>query len=255
MRYSSLEERKLFYDKEFNLDQVRDWFKGQSQKNIFAVVIGRHSRIYTPEYEDDAATTIIIDAYEDLEDVRKWILEFRPESVYYDRNLYDRHKKIIGQQLAIDIDPENIICPIHGTLKDKMNRHQGLSFCETELKMVIEETVRLYEDLSNRFVQLKIVYSGRGFHIHILDEESKKWNFHQRKVFAHSLKQKGFLIDEWVTSGGMNLIRLPYSLHGLVSRIVTPLTIRQLENFDPVTENNCVPEFLKSELTQNLPIV
>jgi len=66
-------------------------------------------------------------------------MEFRPESVYYDRNLYrnwnearrgqyktEELGKSFGQQLAFDIDPENFECPIHGTLEEKLSRRQGV---------------------------------------------------------------------------------------------------------------------------------
>ncbi|MFB0515004.1 MAG: hypothetical protein ACETWG_00175, partial [Candidatus Neomarinimicrobiota bacterium] len=60
--------------------------------------------------------------------------------------------------------------------------------------------------------------------------------YKKRKRFAEKLKREGFPIDEWVTSGGMRLIRLPYSLHGMVSRIVTPLDLSELGSFDPVRD-------------------
>ena len=64
-----------------------------------------------------------------------------PEAVYYDRSVYDENEYKTGQELAFDLDPENITCPIHGTLADKMKRKQGLSFCELELEMVKQEAV------------------------------------------------------------------------------------------------------------------
>jgi DNA primase catalytic subunit len=42
----------------------------------------------------------------------------------------------------------------------------------------------------------------------------------------------------------MRLIRLPYSLHGLVSRIVVPVEKSELERFDPVSDERCIPKFL-----------
>ena len=69
------------------------------------------------------------------------ILEFLPEAVYYDRSVYDENDRKMGQELAFDLDPENITCPIHGTMADKMKRQQGLSFCELELEMVKKETI------------------------------------------------------------------------------------------------------------------
>ena len=245
MRYATLTERKLFYEKEFNLESVDKWLKPlATYHTVFAVIMGRHTRIFRPEYAEDASTTILIENYENLSNVRSDILEFLPEAVYYDRNLYDAKGKVCGQTLAFDLDPENLTCPIHGTLADKMKRHQGLSFCEIELRMVIEETGKLFERLQKLFTEIRIVYSGRGFHIHVFDEETFKWSKRRRGDLARKLKKEGFLIDEWVTTGSMRLIRLPYSLHGMVSRIVIPVNADELSSFDPIMDKRCVPKFL-----------
>lgn len=249
MRYSTLGERRQFYRSEFNVDTLREWFGNWNKQAFvkFAVIIGRHTRIFPKKYAEDASTTIIIDEYEDLGSVKEQILEFLPESVYYDRNIYDAEQSVIGQELAFDLDPENLTCPIHGSLADKMNRHQGLAFCELELNMVKEETGKLCEELDERFSRLSVVYSGRGFHIHVFDKETFTWTRSQRKTLTRELKKKGFLIDEWVTTGGMRLIRLPYSLHGMVSRIVVPIDADDLEAFDPINDSRCQPKFLKTE--------
>ena len=249
MRYSTLEERKQFYTLEFSLQKVAEWFKDGQGKTKFAVIIGRHTRIYPEKYKEDASTTIIIDEYKNLEDVRQQILEFLPEAVYYDRNVYDENDHKTGQELAFDLDPENITCPIHGSLADKMKRLQGLGFCEAELEMVKQEAIGLYEFLANRFSEVRVVYSGRGFHLHILDQEAYLLNAKERLEFAQQVKREGFHIDEWVTSGEMRLIRLPYSLNGLVSRIVLPLRKDELESFDAVHDERCLPKFLSKKLT------
>ena len=69
MRYSTLEERKQFYSSEFKLQKAAQWFSSQSGKVKFAVIIGRHTKIYPEKYKEDASTTIIIDEYNSLEDV------------------------------------------------------------------------------------------------------------------------------------------------------------------------------------------
>ncbi len=247
MRYSTLKERREFYQKEFNVTKLTEWFRGWDldDKVKFAVIIGRHTHIFPEEFEEDASTTIIIDEYKDFADLNGQILDFSPESAYYDRNVYSKNQRIIGQELAFDLDPENLTCPIHGTLAEKMKRHQGLAFCKIELNMVKQETVRLYEELSNVFSQLRVVYSGRGFHIHVFDTDTFRWKRSQRRALALELRRKGYLIDEWVTTGGMRLIRLPYSLHGMVSRIVTPVDINELNGFDPVSDDRCLPKFLR----------
>lgn len=248
MRYATLAERKLFYTQEFDLKRVGEWLEPlKTYHVVFAVIMGRHTHIFRKEYAEDAATTILIDNYKNLEDVKTQILEFLPEAVYYDRNLYDATGKAVGQELALDLDPENLTCPIHGTLEDKMRRRQGLSFCKIELKMVKEETTKLHERLQRLFSEVKVVYSGRGFHIHVFDKKSYGWSRRKRGDLARKLKKEGFLIDEWVTTGGMRLIRLPYSLHGMVSRIVLPLTADELSSFNPVTDKRCIPKFMQPQ--------
>jgi len=246
MRYATLKERKEFYEREFDTDKVKRWFEDWSQCDFvkFAVIIGRHTRIFPRKYAEDASTTIIIDEYRDLNHVKTQILEFLPESVYYDRNVYDAKQRVVGQELAFDLDPENLTCPVHGTLADKMKRRQGLAFCELELNMVKKETRHLCEELQERFAELRVVYSGRGFHIHVFDKETFTWKRTERQRLARELKKKGFLIDEWVTTGGMRLIRLPYSLHGMVSRVVLPIEADELAGFDPTTDPRCIPNFL-----------
>ncbi|MGD0449804.1 MAG: DNA primase [Candidatus Bathyarchaeia archaeon] len=249
MRYTTLEERKQFYTSEFDLEKVAQWFKGSLGKTKFAIIMGRHTKIFPEKYKEDAATTIIIDEYKDLEDLRQQILDFLPEAVYYDRSVYDECDRKTGQELAFDLDPENITCPIHGTLADKMKRMQGLSFCELELEMVKQEAIGLYDFLTNRFSEVKAVYSGRGFHLHVLDLQAYKKSIQQREELAQQVKSAGFHIDEWVTSGEMRLIRLPWSLNGLVSRIALPLTKKELESFDAVHDERCLPKFLSQKAT------
>jgi DNA primase catalytic subunit len=249
MRYATLAEREEFYTSEFNLAKVAEWF-GERISNVkFAVIMGRHTRIYREKYREDAGTTIIIDEYRGLTDVRDQIFEFLPESAYYDRNVYDANNRKTGQELAFDLDPENITCPIHGSLADKMKRHQGLSFCAIELQMVKEQAINLYEYLENEFSNMCIVYSGRGFHIHVFDPEAYALSDAERRKLARKVKAKGFGVDEWVTVGEMRLIRLPYSLHGLVSRIVLPLKKSELERFNPISDARCMPKFLSEAVT------
>ncbi len=244
LRPATLEERNEFYANEFDLSRVGAWFKHYLKKPVFAMIIGRHTRIYPQKYWEDASTTILVSKYEEFCELKKWTLEFLPESVYYDRNSYDSKGKVQGQQLAFDVDPENITCPIHGTLEDKMKRGQGLSFCKTEFERAKAETVRLYGRLMERFSRIKIVYSGRGFHIHVFDKDTFHWSLKERKRLVQELQKESFQIDQWVTEGSVRFIRLPGSLHGMVSRIVTPLDPDELEGFDPVNENKSKPGFL-----------
>jgi len=244
MRPATLEERKEFYTSEFNLKKVAAWLHVRPGRTNFAVIIGRHTKIFPEEYREDSDTTIIVDEYRDLRDVQRQVLDFLPEAAYYDRNVYVGNKKT-GQELAFDLDPENITCPIHGSLADKLKRGQGLGFCAIELDMVRQQAIDLYEHLEKEWSCLKIVYSGRGFHIHVFDAESYGLTKKDRREIAHDVKRRGFAIDEWVTTGEMRLIRLPYSLNGMVSRIVLPLEKNDLRRFDPIHDARCIPRFLR----------
>jgi DNA primase catalytic subunit len=257
MRISSLDERRRFYASEFSLAKVRGWFEGWRSPTVFAVVIGRHTGIAPKKYWRDSTRTIIIDEYESLSEIKDYMSDFKPESAYYDRNVYEdwdqarsfrNHPSQLGrsygQELVFDIDPENFACPIHGTLEEKMRKHQGLSFCRLEFQLARQEAVQLLELLSRTFYHIRLVYSGRGFHIHITDRETFLWTRKQRLTLIRSLTRKGFEIDEWVPAGGMRLIRLPHSLNGLVSRIAIPLAQNELEEFDPISDRRCIPKFL-----------
>ena len=236
---------------------VRNWFKRWQSPIVFAAVIGRHTGIAPKKYRRERMRTIIIDEYESLSDIKNYMIDFQPESAYYDRNVYTdweqarrfgndpaRLGRSYGQELVFDIDPENFTCPIHGTLEDKMRRHQGLSFCRLEFQLAQREAAQLLEILSRRFSHIGLVYSGRGFHIHITDKETVFWSRKKRLSLVRSLTKRGFLMDEWVPSGGMRLIRLPYSLNALVSRIAIPLAQNELEVFDPIVDERTIPKFL-----------
>ena len=257
MRISSLSERKKFYSQEFSVAKISDWFREWHSPIVFAVIIGRHTRLAPAKYLRERSRTIVIDEYQGLGELKKYLIDFRPESVYYDRNVFKDWNqarrigndnsglgRIFGQELVFDVDPENFTCPIHGTLEDKMRKHQGLSFCRLEFQLATQEAVRLEERLSRKFSQISIVYSGRGFHIHITDEETLFWNRRRRLALVRSLTKKGFVMDEWAPAGGMRLIRLPYSLNGLVSRVAIPLPKNEFGGFDPIEDERAIPKFL-----------
>jgi DNA primase catalytic subunit len=251
MRPSTLLERELFYSK-FDIKESRDWV---GRKSVYAVVLGRHSNIVLPQYTVDKDIPLIIDDYHSLQEVKSIIRAYQPEGVYYDRNYYKDFSKcharnlrnawnwenFAGQQLAFDLDPENVNCPIHGTLQERLEKGQGLSFCKTAFHLVKENTVTLHERLCENYSDVRIVFSGRGFHLHVFDKEARTLSRKQRRLLAQQYQMYG--IDTWVTEGQMRLIRLPYSLNGVSSRIVLPLSPPHLLTFDP--ESEALPAFLK----------
>lgn len=263
---TGLKEREIFYKNEFKLESVRKWlshrkFEDKRKDTVFAMIVGRHSNIYLPEFESIKNKVVVIDEYEDLKDMTGYVLRYLPEGVYYDRNVYTDIEECkncekcyrncwgcscyMGQELAFDIDPENVTCPVHGTLNDRLEKGIATKFCMYEFETVRNSTVKLWEILEKDFTNMRAVYSGRGFHIHVMDDEAVRMTYEERKSIAHKLSN--FYIDEWVTRGGSRLIRLPYSLNGIVSRIVTPLEIDEVTSFDPRYDDRCVPNFLQEK--------
>lgn len=258
MRFSKLEEREKFYKGEFQTERIERWLGKKLKKTVFAVIIGRHTNIYPARYGGIKNNTVIISDWSKLKDIKEYLTQYLPESVYYDRNVYENLeicrkcelKKIkcwecrnfAGQELAFDIDPENISCPYHGDWSRKMKSQRGLSFCMYEFNIVKRQAAKLYEELEKNYSKMKIVYSGRGFHIHVFDEDAYKLTMQYREKLANELVKR-YAIDEWVTAGEMRLIRLPYSLHGMVSRICVPVKKGELKHFKPGTNKACMPKF------------
>jgi len=262
LHYAELNEREQFYTNEFQVDKVADWLKDHGNP-VFYCMIGRHTDIYPAKYEKFKKTSIRIDNYGEIANLKKYALDFLPEGLYYDRNVYNdkdgckgckntggddcwKCKNFAGQEIAFDVDPENITCPEHGTLADKMARHQGLGFCMYEFNQAKEMTGKLYDLLKERFSDPKIVYSGRGLHVHIMDKDTYSWPYEDRSKLADEMYNTGIKHDRWVARGGSKLIRLPYSLHGMVSRIVMPLERNNLDSFNPVESPEVLPSFVKN---------
>ncbi len=243
---ASLGERRRFYGRSMDYRAAARWMARPRGDRIFALIEGRHSGIYPKRFRHLKNVPLIIDDVDSPQGLRPYLLKYLPEGVYYDRNLYTsleaarrhgldyahawRSRYFRGQELAFDLDPENLDCPIHGDIEAKMKRHQGLSFCEWEFEEVRRQAAELFGNLSGRWSDLRIVYSGRGFHIHVFDEDAFLLSRKDRIRIAGSYVDR-YAIDEWVTSGEMRLIRLPYSLHGMVSRVVVPISRRDLDSF------------------------
>lgn len=245
MRASTLEEREKFY-KKFNLKKARDWI---GRDPVYAVIVGRHSGVFLPQYKDDKDVPFIIDNYSSLSDVKSYFLKYLPEGVYYDRNYYHdmslchshnlqncwNWKNFAGQELAFDIDPENVLG--QKTLEKRMKKSEGLSFTKTMFEKTRENTLALYDELTKNYSDVRIVFSGRGFHIHVFDKDTIYLTRKQRSRIACDYERFG--IDKFVTDGEMRLIRLPYSLNGTSNRIVTPITKSELQKLNP--EKDAVP--------------
>jgi DNA primase catalytic subunit len=262
MRPSSLEERLSFYTQEFDVSAVSRWIGGRGHSMKFAMIPGRHTGIVAPAHAENKDDVVIVDTWTTAADIRDFALEYLPEGLYYDRNRYfdvqvcagcdetkprcDKCYNYCGQQLAFDLDPENIDCPYHGHIGKKIQRGRGLSFCMYEFKAVRRQAIELRMELDDIYNEVSIVFSGRGFHVVVDDESAYSLSRKERQSIARRYGRR-YAIDEWVTVGGSRLMRLPCSLNGLVSRkCITVKEIRDMLGFDPRSSKLVLPAFLKS---------
>lgn len=251
-RPSTLEERKEFYRKEFDIGKVREYFDKKPQ--FFAIDYGSETKISIDKSKIGKMRIIRPKSFNEL---KKELIKALPEDVYYDRNYYKNpnrimhardikkyilhHKKnIASQELAFDIDPENIKCPNCTKRNRPLTRVCG--YCT---KKVLNEGVELVKFLKKefKFKKIEIVYSGRGCHVIVKDKEAYYLTFNQRARINKKLNR--FHIDPWVSHGNIRFLRLPYSLNGLVSRITMPLKIKEVKGFNPLNDKRVIPFFIR----------
>lgn len=233
-RFSKLSERKRFYNKEFDIKKVKKWFKDSLgyYPQICAIDAGSETGIIVnKKYKGEMF-------YFFFDELQEKIKKYVPEDVYFDRNIYSNPEKIletlqfkkpVSQMLAFDIDADNIECENHS---------DELEVCQDCIKKTYNYALDMKKGLSRRFKKIKLVYSGRGFHIYILDKKAFKLDFKERSKLNKQFSK--YPIDPWVSRGHIRLMRLPYSLNGLVSRIVIPIGTSRKFN-----EKKTIPKFLR----------
>jgi len=227
LRHSTLSEREQFYKSEFNIKKVKAWFKASSLPlpQLCALDPGTETGII----KDKKLKNNLL--YFPFSELKKQILKYLPEDLYYDRNRYTNPKQIlktfnfkphISQELVFDIDCDNL---------------SSKKPSPANIKKTFQQAIKIKEELESGFAKVIIVYSGRGFHVHVLDSRASKLTIKDRETLNKHFSK--YAIDPWVSRGYIRLIRMPYSLNSLVSRIVTPIK----NNKFPVKET--IPKFLK----------
>jgi DNA primase catalytic subunit len=265
----TIQQRRKFYSTEFSMENVKNWLSRLPQplrNPLFLVDVGTESGIVRRSLRSSLGRLLFFSLRE-VSELRDQLVNFLPEDVYYDRNLYKNKEEcvkckkrrqnqdcaacqnIAGQHVMFDIDPENISCPNCGTLGERMAEKSMYRFCYICFKKAAIQTAKLYGILQQKgYNSLEVIYSGRGFHICLEDPESYTLSFEERDKLSKWVKDDcGIPIDPWVTRGGTRLARLPYSLHGLVGKIVTPIKIADVTRIDPSRDENLTPTSFKNE--------
>lgn len=103
----------------------------------------------------------------------------------------------------------------------------GYPYAFQDIERAIEygfETRDIFEDDFNA-ARTMVVYSGQGVHVYLLDDDPEhRYDEKSREVLNDLLLERYEIpIDPVVTADRSRLLRLPYSLHADVCRIVQPI--------------------------------
>jgi DNA primase catalytic subunit len=261
-RPAKIRERKDYYSAlDYNL--MEEWFKGKVEglrMPIFHLDPGSETGYIRKEYREKKGRLLNF-TVKDFAELKEMLMDYLPEDLYYDRNVYRDKAKcadcnnrgdgclsckdVLGQELMFDVDPENIDCPNCGTLEDRVKGHSMFKFCYICFNKAIDQTIELHKRIAMlSYRKLSTIYSGRGFHIYIEDENAYKMSYAERKELAAQVKEEGYAIDPWVTEGEARLARVPYSLNGLVSRVCYPIEIEDIKKLNFWRSRPFVPGFL-----------
>lgn len=180
-----------------------------------------------------------------------------PEAAYVSADFRDRN-----WLLLIDIDAKDLALeratkqmPHSDNATPEQIREQtgilssdpaGYPYEFQDIDRAIEQAFDV-EEVFNKILgtdKTQVVYSGQGAHVYLYDPDSEyRYDERARKVIVHELtEERGFNIDEQVTKDESRVIRLPYSLHADVCRVVTPINDR---GFDYRTR--AAPQFLEAQ--------
>lgn len=230
-----VEERRQFYESEFQVERALDWM--QLDEDVLAelyIDVGTETTRYRPMFSQYLNKLVRL-TYEGEEDLKQKLIKYRPEDVYYQRTYSLQHEPLSEvvrtskgkdkrEELAFDLDPKGVKggCPKCKTRASKLNgnrRLKALLYCRDCFEEVTERCRELYQFLDRHFHQVKIVFSGRGYHLHVRDREGFALDEKDRKQLAEKVAEE-YPIDREVTAGSKDLIRLPGSLNGVVGRKV-----------------------------------
>ncbi|MDY6765826.1 MAG: DNA primase small subunit domain-containing protein [Candidatus Nanohaloarchaea archaeon] len=249
LRPATVEERREFYRSAFPRDEVAQRMD-RWDKFVPVIDVGADTTRYRPRFKQYKGKLVRITDFDGVEDLATKIVDYAPEDLYYVTTIEkaDRVETNPERELVFDIDPEDVDC------EDCRRRKQHLddtaaayTFCEDCFAAAATATRQLHAFLENHFSQLDLVYSGRGFHIHVGDGEAFQMDREDRRRLAGKVA-KEFPIDTQVTAGEKDLIRMPGSLHGLVSKVVTPIEPGVLTSPDHILTSVGVPEFLATDI-------
>lgn len=179
-----------------------------------------------------------------------------PDAVYYALDHWER-----PWVLAVDIDAKDIAAQRASSETtsetDSVGTEQlraagvldsppeGYPYAFEDIEQALEYGFAVQEIFEDDFAadETMVVYSGQGCHVYLLDtDRNHRYDEQSREVINDLLLEEYEIpIDPVVTADRRRVMRLPYSLHADISRVVQPI---DEPGFDFRTE--AAPDFLHS---------
>lgn len=239
LRPATVSEREQFYRDTFDWAAAED-FLARWDAPVFAVDVGSESTRYRPKWKKYKGKLVYIRTYANQRGLQQKLVRYAPEDVYYVRESAEGTE----QELCLDIDPENCACRSCDRFRQQHEEKTKVySFCTDCFTAAAEHAKQLFDRMEKHFTDVRLLYTGRGFHIRVLDETAYLMEQEDRKQLATHLQETGHPIDAWVTNGSIDLLRVPGSLHGLVGRICTVITPDQLDDPETILDTVGIPPF------------
>ena len=246
LRPSSVDQRKEFYTKEFDVEKAAKWFTlGNRTNGLLVVDIGTETTRYRPFLKKYLNKLVNISRFETNSQLKDKIIYYSPEDLYYSIKALQGIREI--QELVFDLDPNQTEC-----FKCKIRkRHlpengKKYSFCKECFANITEQAKDLYDLLENHFEKIHLIFTGRGYHIHVRDDFIFEMKPQEREVLANKVNKK-FGIDITLTTGQRDIAKLPGSLNGLVSRKVIELKPKDLDDPEKIYLEKSLPNFIKEK--------
>ncbi len=182
---ANLEDRKSFYENEWNASNLPNFIKSTIEKREFAFDIG------------GSGPNDRYNQFSNLDDLKKYIKTKYPYAIYSSVSFYDYPKKREGWQgaeLVFDIDAKDL--PI------KSCECRSPNICEKCLQDAKHIALSVLKLLKDDFdlKDIHLIYSGRGYHIRVQDRE------------VYPIEDRNYILDYILASDNKDFIKNPQNL-------------------------------------------
>ena len=162
------EQRRIYYQEEWNPSKMPDFIKKTINKREFGFD------------RDGSGPNDRYNQFSGLEDLENYLKKTSPYAAYSSVSFYEYPKKRenwLGAELVFDVDAKDL--PI------KSCDCEGINICEKCLEDAKEIALGVLDILKDDFSlkDLHVIYSGRGYHIRVQDSE------------VYPIKDRSYILD------------------------------------------------------------